>query len=125
MVGPGAADSRVRKPVSSPIALINGAGKTTVVFFSTPSSARVCRFRSCKRQWVLHHGVGCVAECRGGACFTFGGNDFGSLLSLGLGLTGHRALHAVRQLDVLELHQGYLHTPFHGGDIEDLPDVWR
>ncbi len=43
-----ALDSRVRKPVSSPIALINGAGKTMVVFFSTPSSSRVCRFRSCK-----------------------------------------------------------------------------
>jgi hypothetical protein len=34
-----AADSRLRKLLISPIALIMGAGNTTVVFFSTPSSA--------------------------------------------------------------------------------------
>jgi hypothetical protein len=36
-----AAVSRVRKLLISPIALIIGARNTTVVFFSTPSSARV------------------------------------------------------------------------------------
>src|SRR6185437_2089863 len=43
-----AAVSRARKLPISPIALIIGAGNTTVVFFSTPSSASVCRFRSCR-----------------------------------------------------------------------------
>ena len=57
--------------------------------------------------------------------FAFGGNDFGSLLPLGLGLASHRSFHAVRKLDVLELDQGDLHTPFHGGGVEDLADVWR
>ena len=38
--------SWARKFPSSPMVLISGAGKTTVVFLSTPSSTRVCRLRS-------------------------------------------------------------------------------
>jgi hypothetical protein len=34
-----------------------------------------------------------------------------------------RALHALGQLNVLELDQGDLDTPFGGGDVEDLADV--
>src|SRR4051812_37833850 len=40
-----AADSRLRKAPSSPMVLISGAGKTTVVFLSTPISTRLCRLR--------------------------------------------------------------------------------
>src|SRR5439155_296076 len=37
--------SRVRNAPSSPMVLISGAGKTTVVFLSTPISTRLCRLR--------------------------------------------------------------------------------
>ena len=40
-----AAVSRAKKLPISPIALINGAGNTTVVFLSTPNSTKVCRLR--------------------------------------------------------------------------------
>jgi len=43
--------------------------------------------------------------------------------SLGLGLTGHRPLHAVGQLDVLKLDDGDLHAPLLGLDVEDLTNV--
>ncbi len=39
------------------------------------------------------------------------------------GLPGHGALHAVGQLDVLELYQGHLYAPVGGGDVEDPADV--
>ncbi len=42
------------------------------------------------------------------------------ILALGLGLAGHRPLHAVGQLDVLELDDGDLDAPFLGLDVEDL-----
>ena len=42
--------SRVRKLLIWPIALIIGDGNITMVFFSTPSSASVCKFRSRKGQ---------------------------------------------------------------------------
>jgi hypothetical protein len=41
---PAAVASRVRKAPSSPMVLISGAGKTTVVFWSTPISTRLCRW---------------------------------------------------------------------------------
>src|SRR5256885_11594415 len=34
---------------------------------------------------------------------TFGGDDLGALFALGLGLACHSALHALRELDVLQL----------------------
>ena len=58
-----------------------------------------------------------------GQGLALGVDDLGALLPLGLGLPGHRPLHAVGQLDVLELDQGHLDTPVDGGDVEDLADV--
>jgi hypothetical protein len=46
-----------------------------------------------------------------------------SLLPLGLGLFGHRALHCLGQLDVLQFHEGYLHAPLHSGDVENRAEV--
>ena len=52
-----AVDSRAspaREADVAPIAHINGAGKTTAVFFSTPNSSNVCRFRSCSAYgWAI------------------------------------------------------------------------
>ena len=118
-----AAVSRVRKLLISPIALIIGAGNTTVVFFSTPSSASVCKFRSCKASGcaIIVSDASPRAGC--GHRFAFGGNNFGALLPLGLGLPGHRAFHAVGQLDILQLDEVHFDAPLEGRHIEDLLDV--
>src|SRR6266545_5556196 len=49
-----AAASLARNPPSSWMVLISGAGKTTVVFLSTPISTRLCRLRSCRASgWAI------------------------------------------------------------------------
>src|SRR5271166_5469828 len=46
--------SRARKVPSSAMVDINGAGNTTVLFLSTPSSTRVCRLRNCSASgWAI------------------------------------------------------------------------
>ncbi len=47
------------------MALITGAGNTTVLFLSTPISTWLCRLRSCS-EGVRHHYVRGVAEGGGG-----------------------------------------------------------
>ena len=77
-----AVDSRVRNPVSSPIALINGAaGKTMVVFSSTPGLGQGLQFlRSCDGSAVVHIGVSDASPSAAAAhALPFGGNDFGPL----------------------------------------------
>ena len=120
---PTAAVSRSRKAPSSWIVLISGAGKMTVEFLSTAISTSVCRLRSCSASgWAIITSDG-VGQLAGGERLALGGDDLGALLALGLGLTGHRALHALGQLDVLELDDRDLHAPLLGLDVEDLADV--
>ncbi|MDQ1622218.1 MAG: aerobic C4-dicarboxylate transport protein [Actinomycetota bacterium] len=62
------------------MALIKGAGKTTVVFLSTPVSTKDCRLRSCRaRGWV-----GGVPEGGRRDGLAVGGDDLRPLLPLGL-----------------------------------------
>src|SRR5664279_2060088 len=76
-----------------------------------------------QRQRVRHHRVGGLTQgCRGEG-LAFGVDDLGALLALRLGLPCHRALHAVGQLDVLELDEGDHDAPVDGVDVEDLADV--
>ena len=49
-----------------------------------------------------------------------GVNDLGALLALGLGLPRHRALHVLRQIDVLHFDGRHLDPPGIGALIEDL-----
>jgi len=86
------------------LVLISGAGNTTVVFLSTPSSTRVCKLLSWRAsEWATMMSEaassGAAASCSPSALTTL------ALLPLGLGLPGHRTLHAVRKLDVLELQE--------------------
>ena len=76
-----------------------------------------------QRQRVGHHDVGGGAECVGGQRLPFGGDDLGALLPFGFGLPGHGPLHALGQLDVLELDQGDDDAPLGGLDVEDLADA--
>jgi hypothetical protein len=64
-----------------------------------------------------HHNVGGFAESGGGKGFALGVDDLGALLPLGFSLLGHGTFHGVGQLDVLQLHQGHLDAPLHGGDV--------
>ena len=118
-----AAASLARNAPSSWMVLMSGAGKTTVVFLSTPISTRLCKVAELQREGVGHHGVGRLAERGRGQRLAFGGDDLRPLLSFRLGLTGHRPLHAVGELDVLQLHQGHHHAPLLGRHVEDLADV--
>ena len=117
-----AAVSRVRKLLISPIALIIGDGNITVVFFSTPSSASVCKFRSRRASGAPSS---CPTHPKGGRGhrFALGGNKFGTLLPLGLGLPGHRTFHTVGQLVILQLDEVHFHAPLEGRHIEDLLDA--
>ena len=47
-------------------------------------------------------------------------DDLGAALALGFGLAGHGALHALGQLDVLDLDDRHLHPPGLGLLIDDL-----
>jgi hypothetical protein len=76
-----------------------------------------------QRQRVGHHDVRRIAERRRGEGLPFGVDDLCALLALGLGLSRHGPFHAVGQLDVLQLHQGYFHAPLDGADVEDFADV--
>jgi len=70
-----------------------------------------------------HHHVGGVRELARGERLALRGDDLRALLALSLGLTGHRALHRVGQLDVLQLDGRDLYSPLLGLDVEDLADV--
>src|SRR5664279_5253964 len=76
-----------------------------------------------QRQGVRHHRVGGLTECCRGEGLAFGVDGLGALLALRLGLACHRALHAVGQLDVLELDEGDHDAPVDGVDVEDLANV--
>ena len=76
-----------------------------------------------QRERVGHHRVGGIAERGGGQGLSPRVDDLRALFPLGLGLAGHGPLHAVGQLDVLQLDQGHLHTPVGGGGVEDFADV--
>ncbi len=49
-----------------------------------------------------------------------GVDDLSTLLALGFGLPGHRALHVGRQIDVLHLDRRHLDAPRIGVLVEDL-----
>jgi hypothetical protein len=72
---------------------------------------------------VLHHDVGGPSQLSGGERLAFSGDDLRALLTLGLGLAGHRALHAAGQLNVLELDHRDLDAPVLRLDVKDLADV--
>src|SRR5580700_6511574 len=76
-----------------------------------------------QRERVGHHGVGGLPQRGGGQRLPLGVDDLGALLPFGLGLAGHGPLHAVGQLDVLQLHQRHLHPPIGRGDLQALADV--
>jgi hypothetical protein len=52
-----------------------------------------------------------------------GVDDLRAPLALGLGRAGHRALHGLRDLDVLDLDHRHLHAPGLGLVVDDLLQV--
>src|SRR5215203_1750308 len=55
--------------------------------------------------------LGSVVQALGGLVLAFGRDDLRPPLSLALGLPGHRPLHPLRYLYVLDLNRAYLHSP--------------
>ena len=61
-----------------------------------------------------------LGELLAGLELALGVDDLGPLLALGLGLAGHRPLHRLRQLDVLDLDDADLDAPRLGLLVDDL-----
>jgi hypothetical protein len=90
-----------------------------VVLCSLEISFIVCKKRSCRA-------IGC-AEIIAAGCtsfrrlkLAFGVDDFRAALPLRLSLTGHRALYAVGQNNVSDLHRSHFDSPRVGLPIDDL-----
>ena len=123
MIPCAAVVSRVRKLLIWPIALIIGDGNITVVFFSNPSAAASASSAVARASGAPSS---CPTHPKGGRGhrFALGGNKFGALLPLGLGLPGRRAFHTVGQLVILQLDEVHsLPAPLAGRHIEDLLDI--
>ena len=78
-------------------------GRKVVVDRSEEISSIVCRKRSWSVIGFWLRDVGGVLEALGGLELAFRGDHLRAPLALGLGLARHRALHAARDLDVLDL----------------------
>ena len=64
--------------------------------------------------------VGRVGQPGGGLRLALGVDDLRSPLALGLGLAGDRVLHALGDLDVLDLDRGHLDAPWLGLGVDHL-----
>ena len=67
----------------------------------------------------LRQDVGRLRELRGRLELALRVDDLGPPLALGLGLLGHRALHVLREVDVLDLDRRHLHAPGLGVLVDD------
>ena len=100
-----------------------GTGKIVVELCSEPISSSVWR----KRSWIA---TGSAADHRGrlrelvrGLELALGGDDLRAPLALGLGLARHRALHRLRDLDVLDLDGRDLDSPRLGLLVDDALEL--
>ncbi len=100
-----------------------GNGKMIVEFFSDAISVSVCRYRSVTVTGSLRDDRRGLAEFLRGLQLAFRVDDLSTLLALGFGLAGHRALHVGGQIDVLDLHRRHLDAPRIGALIEDVLQV--
>ena len=75
-----------------------------------------------QRDRTLAHDLGGLGEALGGLKFTLRGDDLGAPFAFSLGLRRDRALHILRQIDVLELDQHDLDTPRLGLRVDDFLD---
>src|ERR1019366_8771553 len=108
---PAAWVSRFRNAPSSPIVLIKG------------NLNKALEVAQLQRERVGHHHVRGMSELTRRERLPLGRDDLRALLTLSLSLASHRALHAVRQLNVTQLDNRDLNTPLLGLNIKDLLDV--
>src|SRR3954464_6368843 len=99
---------------------MSGAGNTTVEFRSTAISASVCRLRSCRASgWAI-----ITSEAAASSPAASASPSAAMILArFSRSASAWRAiarLHAVGQLDVLELDDGDLDAPVLGLHVEDL-----
>jgi len=89
---------------------------------STPISARLCGLRSNARMSHQDVGRGCCQRVSGQR-LPLGRDDLGVPFPLCFCLAGHRPLHALGQLNVLEIDQGDHLSPVGGLHVQDPLDV--
>ncbi len=78
---------------------------------STAISESVCQVAQLERVGRLHHHVRRLAQALRRLELALRVDHLRASLALGLGLLGHRALHLLRQIDVLDLDRADLHAP--------------
>jgi hypothetical protein len=72
-----------------------------------------------QRRWVAADDVRCLRKFLRGLELALGVDDPGAALSLCLGLAGHRPLHLLGNLDVLDLDDRNLDAPGRGLLVDD------
>ena len=77
-----------------------------------------------KRHRVLGQYVGRLGQLGRSLVFALGRDDLCASFPLGLCLPGHRALHLLRKIDVLYLHQRNLDPPWVGMLVEDFLELY-
>ena len=109
--------------IASCTVVMNWAGKIMVDFFPDRDFRHGLQGAQLQRNGMLGDDVGRLAEFGRGLVFAFGGDDLGVALALGLGFLGHRALHVVRQRNVLDLDGGDRRAPWLGVLVDDVLDL--
>ena len=96
-----------------------GAGKTIVVDWRRAELEQRLQVAQLQRDRVLLDHERRVLQPLGGLELALGVDHLRAPLALGLGLAGHRALHALRDLDVLHLDDRDLDPPGRGLLVDD------
>jgi hypothetical protein len=102
--------------------LISGAGKTTVVFLSTPISTRLCRLLSCKAS-----GCAIIVSDASPSAAAASASPSAAMIFARFARSASawraNAFHAIRKLGVPQLDERNDDAPFRGRDVKDLTYV--
>ena len=97
-----------------------GSGRSSSTCCSSPRRSRAASAGSeLQRRRVARQHLGRLRELLGGLELALGADDLRAPLALGLGLARHGPLHALRELDVLDLDDGDLDAPRLGLLVDD------
>jgi hypothetical protein len=75
------------------------------------------------RHGVTRKHLSGLGKLRGGLELAFSADDLRAALALGLGLLGHRALHVLGKIHLLDLDRRYLDAPGLGALVDDALEL--